>query len=483
MIKSSMTAATASLLSFLVFIQPVPLRAGEAAQPVSAAARTALSVTVYNQDLALIDERRAVTLQPGGNRLALEDISTGLRPETLQLRGAGLNLVEQSFVFDLLTQRRLAEASVGQDVQIVKRHPQTGEETYVTARLLSVAESPLVQIGDRIQSVRLDRLVFTELPPGLRAKPTLLALLNSDATGEKDLDISYLTSGLSWRADYTARLNAEENQLDLTAMVTLTNGTGTAFDDAALRLVAGDVNQAPPALQRAQMKMMTEAAAMPIQAVMTPRTVSDRKVYSLDHKTTLMPKETKQVALLTANAVTLRKDYRFENLVSATPGADDIGPVNADITLDIDNKAESGLGKPLPAGVVRVYQAAADTSNIPGNIPGGELFVGEESISHTPEGETLHLRLGAAFDITGTAKRTAYEQLSQRSFETAQAITIKNAKDAAVQVRLVGHLPRGWRMVSESLRHALETANRIVWTLNVPAKGEAKLDYRVRINR
>ena len=436
---------------------------------VGADARSAATLTIYQQDLALVSERRRVSLTEGRNRLAIEDVSAALQPETVLLAGAGLRVVEQAFAFDLVTPRRLLEAALGKTVQVVKTHPRTGEETVVDAHLLGIAQGPVLQIGDRIETEPPGRIALDRLPQGLRQRPTLLAVLDSDRAGDADLDLSYLTGGLSWRADYVAEVGAGGDRLDLTGLVTLDNRSGTGFTDATLRLVAGDVSREPAAPAFDQARMMAEAAL----AAPVPQAVGDRYLYTLGRTVDLADRETKQIVLLEADDVAVRREYRFENLVDAQSGTEETGPVGAAIALVLENTGDTGLGRPLPGGVVRVYEAA----------PGGRLFAGEDRIRHTPQGERIDLTLGRAFDVTGTARRTAFERLSRNSYETAQEIVIRNVKDDPVEVRVIGHMPPGWRLLRESAPHTRETANRLVWTLPVPAGGEAALTYRVRVSR
>ena len=203
---------------------------------------------------------------------------------------------------------------------------------------------------------------------------------------------------------------------------------------------------------------------------------SERYLYRYDRPVELADRETKQLTLLQAGGVAATRRVEFAELISAYPGNDDIGPLQAAMVLELENTAENGLGRPLPGGIVRVYEALGDAA-------GGPIFAGEDRIAHTPEGESVELTLGRAFDVTGESRRTAYERISNRAYETAQEITLKNAKDEAVEVKVIGHMPQGWKMLRESQAHDAETANRIAWTLSVPPKGEAKFSYRVRVNQ
>lgn len=465
--------------------QAVPAEAPQdaiARATVGAEARSGLSLTIYNRDLGLVQESRRVPFAAGENLIRLVDVSPSLQPETLSLEGEGLSLVEQSFLFDLLSPRSLLEESVGETVWLVRTHPQTGEDILLEAELLSVTGGVLLKVGDRIETAEAGRIAFRDLPEGLPEKPTLEARLASAAAGERALGLQYLTGGLTWQADYRAALNAAEDRLDLTGLVTLTNTSGADYPDARLRLVAGEVNQAGgPVPQYRATAMLAEAAApapgMPAQAA------GDQHLYEVPRPVSLRDRETKQVVLLESAQVPVVKEFRFEELVTAQGGPEEIGPVSAAVVLRFDNDAdEGGPGKPLPAGTVRVYGPAGGQEGAESSAA-SPIFLGEDRIGHTPDGEEVRLAIARAFDVTGRSRVTAFERLSNKSYETAQEITIANAKDEAVQVKVVGQFPAGWRMLEESAGHEAETANRVAWTLQVPAGGETELTYRVRVTR
>ena len=460
-------------IAFWLWAQPTEAQVQETA--LGSDAREGLTLTVYNQDLGLVSESRRVTLDQGENLLAIEDVSRQLRPETVIFSG-DVKLLEQDFAYDLLTPQRLLESSVGETVQVIKTHPQTGEETLVEAEVLSVAGGTVLKIGDRIETGPFERLAFAGLPEGLRARPTLRARIDSEKGGETSLAFSYLTGGLTWRADYVAELSQDDEALDLTALVTLSNSSGAGFDDAKLRLVAGEVRQVqPPVRQQRNVMAMAEAgtAVAMVDSAPAPQSVSDRYLYELDRRVSLQDRETKQVPLLSAAGVKLMQEYRFDRLVNAHQGRHDSGFVNASIRLEIENSEDNALGRPLPGGTVRVYRAA----------DGGPIFVGEDGIGHTPEDETVKITLGEAFDVTARATRSHYERLSNRSYETGQEIVVRNAKDKEVEVIIAGDLPPGWQMLSESHPHEKESASRILWRLTVAPKGKNTLTYKVRIKQ
>ncbi|WP_282605864.1 DUF4139 domain-containing protein [Pelagibius sp. Alg239-R121] len=468
--RAGFSGATAAVLtvSLVMTAMAAELKIGEDA-------RKTVALTVYNQDLALISEIRGLELPKGRTKVAIEGLPANLLPQTALIGGEGFRVLEQSFDANLISQQKLLEASVGKDVRVIRTHPTTGEETFVTARLISITQGIVLQIGNRIETNVPGRLVFDEIPEGLREKPTLVAEIESAAGGAGELALRYLTGGLSWSADYVAELNEAEDRLDLSAMVTLRNSTGSEFEDATLRLVAGQVNQQTPKPKQAMMAMRAQGAMMEsAEADMSaPQSAGDRYVYDLERAVAIGARETKQISLLSANGVAVLKTYRFEGLANAHGGANEIGPVNAAITLEIENGEETGLGLPLPAGIVRVYQSTQK----------GSLFLGEDHLNHTPEGEKAELRLGEAFDITARARHTAVDRISRDTYESEQEIVVENAKDEAVTVEVAGFFPSGWKMLKETSAHEAETANQLVWKLEVPAGGSTTLTYRMRVSR
>lgn len=447
--------------------------------PLTAESRRGLTLTVYNQNLALVSETRRVDLPAGETLLAIEDVSGQMQPETVLLSAPGLRVIEQSLDANLLTPGRLLEASLGQTVQIIRRHPETGEDIVEEARVLSLAGGLVVQIGDRVEIDPPGRIAFTQMPAGLRSEATLLARVFPGQAGPNDLRLDYLTGGLSWRADYVARLNPAADRLDLAALVTLTNGTDSDFVGAALRLVAGEVNQAAPMFKEQSYGARAEMAAMapmPADDMSAPVSAADRYVYSVERPVTLRRGETKQIPLMSAEGVKVAREYRFEGVVNGHPGVEEIGPVNAALMLELENDPDLGLGAPLPAGAVRVYGPA------PAAAGGATLFLGADRLDHTPQGEKARLNLGEAFDVTARAESTVYERLSDRIYETGQKITVKNAKEEAVEVVLAGVMPRGWTLRDASAAPTQESATRVSWRLSVPAGGEAELTYRIRVS-
>jgi len=437
----------------------------------TAADQQTVSLTVYNGDLALVRDARRLRLAAGELRLAFADVSAQIRPETARLYG-GARVLEQSFDFDLLTPETLLEKYVGREVGLVRSHPTTGDERVERGTLLSVAGgSPVFRFGDRIETAGPNlpwRFVFQDVPADLRERPTLTMLLHSAEAADTDLELAYLTGGLSWQADYVATLAEGGEQMDLAGWVTLTNASGASYRDAQVQLLAGEVNlvrQVGPERMRAM------AMAEPAVADVARESLFEYHLYTLARPTTVLDRQTKQVALLQAENIGLEREYRVD---ASGPFHGDYGderrlPVLT--VLAFHNEAPA-LGEPLPAGVLRFYQR---------DSAGRAQFIGESAIGHTAEGERVEAALGAAFDLSADARQTDYRRGYGEEHESAWEVELRSAKDVPVTVAITASFPGEWLVVDESAPHARVSAGSARWRLQVPAKGKATLSYRVRL--
>jgi hypothetical protein len=274
--------------------------------------REEVAVTIYNDSLALIKEVRRIPFERGANSIALRDVSAKMRPETASLRalgGGSLRLIEQNFDFDLLTPQKLLEKYVGRSVTVIRTNPATGAETREPAEVLATNGGVVLKYADRIESGVPGRIAYGSIPPNLRDRPTLVVQLESAAGGRQAAELSYLSGGLSWRADYVAELAGDESKLDLAGWVTLTNQSGASYENARLQLVAGDVNRVRDEMRTQQ--FAAKAVAAPPAAEMAREQLFEYHLYSLARPTTILDNQTKQVALLSAAAVPVRKEYRL----------------------------------------------------------------------------------------------------------------------------------------------------------------------------
>jgi hypothetical protein len=440
-----------------------------------------LAVTIYNENLALVKDQRELRLPKGDARLAFQEVSAQLRPETALLRNLtdprNFWIYEQNFDFDLLTPQKLLEKYVGERVAVFSWRG--GQEVREEATVLATNSGVVLQYADRIETGVNGRLVFPKVPENLRARPTLVLSLHSPADRAQKLELSYLTGGLSWKADYVASLAADEKTLDLSGWVTLTNQSGAAYPNATLQLVAGDVNRVRDERLRRDMVPPPMAMAMKAEAPeMKEETLFEYHLYTLDRPTTLKENQTKQVALLSASQVPVRKEYllKGQNYYYQSSYGDLGDKLKVGVFVEFDNRSENRMGMPLPKGVVRVYKQDSE---------GRSQFVGEDAIDHTPRNEVVRLKLGDAFDVTARRKQTDYKNLGKQGrwhtvVETAFSVELKNAKKEAVTVSVLEPIWGDWEIVEQSHPFAKEAAGAARFKVNVPAEGSATLTYRVR---
>lgn len=445
--------------------------------------QTGVAVTIYNEDLALIKDTRKIKLDNGVNKLAFRDVSGLIRPETALLRSlnqpGSFSMLEQNFDFDLLTPQKLLQKYVGKNVRIVKTHLTTGEETIEQAKVLSANNGVVLQIGDRIETGISGRIIYDKIPQNLRDRPTLVMQLDNKQDKEQTVELSYLTGGLSWKADYVAELNNDDSSLDLNGWVTLTNASGTQYTNALLQLVAGDVNRVSQDLKyelRAEEDFLMSRKA---KRSMTEESLFEYHMYSLGRPTTLANNQTKQVALLNANQVAVNKEYLLK-------GADyyyrshygEIGQkLKVGVYVDFKNNKKSGLGMPLPKGTIRVYKK---------DSKGNAQFVGEDAIDHTPKNEDVKLKLGDAFDVTAHKKQTNFKKRPKIRpynyvYDIAFEVELKNAKEEAVTVKVHEPIPGDWSMKSSSHKHIKVASGTAQWEVKVPAQGSETLKYVVSV--
>ena len=437
-----------------------------------------LNVTVYNNGLGLIKDTRSVTFRKGANTLSFQGVSAQIQPETALFGGQGLKVTEQNFYFDLLSRESLLRKFLGKNIQVIETHYVSGKKTIEDAKVLSVDAGLVLKIGDRIETDYNGRLIFPDVPADLYDQPTLSVNIDAAKAGTQDVELSYLTNGLTWRADYVAELNDTEDRINLNGWVTLTNTSGIAYKNADIRFVAGSINRIASARPRPMLKAARSMAVMNDAAVaegMEEEQLMDYHLYSLGRTTDIASNQTKQLALLSAYGAKVRKEYMFTNIVPTYRSRGRFGEFdtrNAEIVLNTDNDKESNLGLPLPAGIVRVYKAAAGKKM---------FFVGEDRIPHTPENEKIKLKLGNAFDVTAQGRETAYTALSDKAYEAGYSLTFKNATDKPVKVTYRQNFPDRWSITDSSVSYRSPSSRYAEWTIDVPEKGQTVLNYTVRV--
>jgi hypothetical protein len=383
--------------------------------------QTELALTVYNSDLALVRDVRNLQLPRGTFDLRFMDIAATVNPATVHFRSltepSRVDVLEQNYEYDLLEPDKLLRKYVGRDVTLVRLVQDGGDtrEEAVKARLLSYNNAPVWQIGNEIVTgMHADHIRFPELPGNLYSRPTLIWSLENDGATRHRVEASYLATKLSWNADYVLTVSRDDKLADVDGWVTLTNGSGTAF--------------------RKKQVSMLEATGFPV-----------RKRYVVDGQS-----------------------FYYRN--AQHPGS----PIKdvVQVYYQFNNEQSAGLGMPMPAGVVRVYQ---------NDSKGGTHFVGEDRIGHTPKDEMLNLKIGNAFDVVSERKQVDFEKISSNVYEVEYEVVVRNHKATPVTVEVNEPIGGTWRIIRTTHEYTKTDAWAAQFNLQVPADGSTTLKYRVRV--
>jgi len=439
-----------------------------------------LSVTVYNSNIALVRDVRNLSLPSGLFRLKLMDIAATVNPATVHFRSLNepdkLGVLEQNYEYDLLEPAKLLNKYVGKEVTLVRSVMENGstKREEIRATLLANNNGPVWKIGnDIVTGGYAESYRFPEVPANLFDRPTLLMSLENSGSHKQQIEASYLAGNLSWNSDYVLTVGREDKAADLDGLVTLVNNSGTAFHNARLQLVAGDLNRIQPAATgMAGRDMAMNKAARAEQ--FAQENFSEYHLYTLGRKTSVEDKETKQISLLQGSGIPVEKRFvvngqNFYYHNQYNPGS----PLkdNVMVYYKFKNDEKSGLGMPMPAGNVRVYQKDSK-----GNI----LFVGEDRIDHTPKDEALNIHIGNAFDVSSERKQTDYKHIDTHTWEMEFEITLRNHKDTPITIEVNEPIGGDWEMVNSSYKYSKTAAWAAQFNVPVAANGTSVLKYRIR---
>ena len=456
----------------MLLLATVAVGTALAADPVASEPdqRQSLELTVYNQDLALVRELRRVEVPEGNFELEFRGVPSQIRPASLLVEaagGTGLVVLEQNYEFDLMSREKILEKYVGRELSWIQ---EDGER--VSGRLLGMAAGPVFEVDGEVVFEVPGRIALPQLPENLRARPTLVWRAETERSGRADLDVNYLTGGLSWQADYVLQLAPDNRQADLQGWVTVENRSGTGFAQATLQLVAGEINQVRPG------RPQPEIAALAMEAKgrgpqVQEETLYDYHLYTVPWATDLPDNSNKQVSLLDAPGIAVQRHYTVRGGAQYFRGATSEARQDVWVRYTFENREAGGLGMPLPAGTVRVYgQSEA----------GKRQLLGEDRIDHTPRDEELDLTVGKAFDLVAERVRTDYSRVSDRVHRTAWEITLRNHKDEDVTVEVLEQVGGDWEIIRSSLPHEKLSAGEIRFEVPVPADGETVLSYVVQVS-
>lgn len=465
-------------LFLLIFFSALPALGGEVVSSTEAD-RTGVEVTVYNTDLALVKDVRSILLKEGQGELRFMDVASAIRPETVHVKSLNdprsLAILEQNYEYDLISPEKLLEKFVGRTVKIEVWNDYHGKKEIVEGTLLSTNNGLVFDIGGQIYLNYPGLKIVPSIPDNLYARPTLAWLYANSAKEKHDVEVSYLTKGLTWKADYIFVLDDADTAADLTGWVTLNNRSGAAYRDATLKLIAGEVQTiadvVPPPMYRGMGMPVPEAAPSFVE-----ESFFEYHIYNLSRKTTIGNNQTKQVSLLEAFGTKIGKEYitRGERHYFTSSLQRGLLKQKVDVVISFKNSEENNLGMPLPKGIIRLYKK---------DSKGGLQFIGEDRIDHTPRNEEVRLRVGEAFDVVAERRQTRYKKLADNLYETSWELIVRNRKkEESVVVSFMEPVWGDWEVIAST--HPYEQADAFTLRFDVPAKPDeevvVKFSLRIR---
>lgn len=448
--------------------------AGAAPVKITAAEQRDVMLTVYNGNLGLVKDVREVRLDAGLIETHFMDVAAQIDPTSVLLRSltdpTGLKILEQNYEYDLLSSEKLMEKYVGRKVRLYQSNG-----TFQEATLLSM-RGPVYDINGQIHMGHFGSVVLPALPENLVSKPTLAWLLRNTRPAPQRVEASYLTAGISWKSDYVMLINAADSRADLTGWVTINNQSGATYQNAALKLVAGDINRAASRDDSRRAMEMAAKAASPAVADREFKSEGffEYHLYTLDGRTTIKESQTKQLTLLSAADFPVDKQFIYYGAASyhRTQYGVPISNQKVGVYLDIRNTKENRLGVPLPKGKVRVYKADAS---------GSQQLIGEDWIDHTPKDERVRIKMGEAFDLVGERVQKDWKRIGGNLYEIEWEITLRNHKKEAVTVEVIEPMPGDWEILRSTHPHEKLQAFTARWKIPVPKEGATTLGYRTRV--
>ncbi|MBN2413665.1 DUF4139 domain-containing protein [candidate division KSB1 bacterium] len=423
-----------------------------------------LAITIYNDNLALVRDERPLKFEKGIKEYRFTDVAAQIDPTSVHFKALSqnqnINLLEQNFEFDLVGTQRLLEKYIDQDIIAL-----TTEGNSFSGKLLSAQSGDvIIQTSDNLVKVikasTLETIEFPSLPGGLITRPTLVWLLSCDKAGDYDTEISYLTKGINWHAEYVAVIDDKDTELDLSGWVSVENKSGASYENAKLKLVAGDVNiikpEMPPRTYLAKAAYTDEAASQ-----FEEKSFFEYHLYTLQRPATIKDRQIKQLSLFPPAKARVKKIFTYN-------GQRDNQKVR--VNIELENSKANGLGMPLPEGKIRVYKTDVDMS---------QEFIGEDLIDHTPKDEKLRVYLGNAFDIVGERVVKDVKKIGRRSRQETVEITLRNHKEEKVTVTVIENLWGDWEFIGQTPRILKKDAYKVEFEVIIPANGETTIDYTV----
>jgi hypothetical protein len=421
-----------------------------------------VALTIYSGDFALVREVRTVALPQGRESVRFTDVAAQIDPTSVRIRSLTapqkVSILEQNYEYDLIDSRRLLQKYVDQNIRLLAK-----DERFFEGTLLSAADDLILRdLSGQIKIIKaaeVQILEFPQLPEGLITKPTLVWLLESQRSGSHQLEVSYLTDGVDWHAEYVATVDQDDAHLELGGWVSIDNRSGVSYQDAKLKLVAGDVHRVTPKLKAPEYQRVADVMAGVGAPQFEEEAFFEYHLYTLTRPATIADRQIKQLTLFPEAGVVASKILTYDGRRS---------DAKVQVNLEFDNSQQNGLGIPLPEGTLRVYKMDAE---------GSLQFVGEDLVEHTPKDEKVRVFLGHAFDVVGERKRTQSQKITDRSREESYEIRIRNHKEETVEVVVVEHLPGDWTIRQSSHHFKKKDANTVEFSIEVPSDGEVVVTY------
>jgi len=433
--------------------------------PAAGQERKDISLTVYNSDLGLVTEVRNLRIASGKSEVRLSDVPSQIDPTSVHFKSLTapdrVAILEQNYQFDLVSPAKLMERYIDQKIKVVS----SLGKTYEGILMSHDGSNIVLNTGGNIITLRLtdnlQNIEFPSLPQGLITKPTLVWLADNRGPKEQQCQISYMTGGIRWHAEYVAVLDQDEKSLNLGAWVSLDNRSGASYENAKLKLIAGDVNRVDARPQRSYDRMAKSSLAEAAPQF-EEKAFFEYHLYTLQRRATVADNEIKQVALFPNTDVKIKKVYIYDGAYNAK---------NVRVNLEFRNDKASGLGMALPAGKVRTYKRDSD---------GTQQFIGEDMIGHSPKDEKLRVFLGNAFDLVGERSQKDYKRINDRTQEQTIEVKLRNHKDESAEIVVVEHLSGDWKITQNSHKYQKKDASTIEFVIPVARDGETVLNYTYR---
>lgn len=467
------------------------------------------AVTIYNQNFFVAREHLVLDLKPGINQAEFAGVASHLEPDSVILRdpsGRALEILEQNYRNDPVSQELLLSFYEGKMIDFVVGRNADGSDikmkgkivrsgyvppTYVNGYPQQATMQPIVEIDGVLRFGLPGQPIFPALSADSILKPTLSWLLQTNLPGKFTAEVSYVSGGMTWQSDYNVVVedqpSSKSDVLDMIGWITMRNHSGKAFENARIKLLAGDVSKIQPAqplnrLYAAEAKAMEADAMAP---VVREKSFDEFHLYTLAHTTTLKDEETKQVEFVRTTKVHARRLFIYDGAQTAQYAYYNPEQIQQDpnygtasnpkvwVMEEFKNSETNHLGIPLPKGRLRFYRRDSD----------GQLeFVGENTIDHTPKDEIIRVYTGNAFDVIGERKRTNYRvDSSQHWMDESFEIRLRNHKKEPVEVRVVEHLYRcsNWKIMEQSSNFEKKDARTMEFPVTIGPNREQVITYTV----